>query len=125
MVLPGSRFPSHPRSYFSHQAVREFFGSHLCYLQGTTGRNQVGLLATSNRVGFKIFQFIDPSFKAKAVDFEYNRGGLFHICITDPDPDAVADRVVREGGRRQGITVKVTNGAATCAYVKDPWGNVF
>lgn len=85
---------------------------------------KLAYMATGNGVGFEVFQFLDPGFKANSVDFEYNRSGFFHICVTDPDPDALADKVVREGGTRQGITVKVAGGAATCAYVKDPWGNV-
>ena len=34
------------------------------------------------------------------------------------------DRIVQNGGSRQGTTVKVAGGAAICVYVKDPWGNV-
>lgn len=85
---------------------------------------KLAYMATGNGIGFEVFQFMDPSFRANAVDFEYNRGGFFHICVTDPDPEALADKVVREGGRRQGVTVKVADGSVTCAYVKDPWGNV-
>lgn len=81
-------------------------------------------MATGNGVGFEVFQFIDPDFKENAVNFEYNRGGFFHICVTDPSPDALADRIVQNGGSRQGTTVKVAGGAAICVYVKDPWGNV-
>ncbi|KAM5354067.1 hypothetical protein ACJ41O_000717 [Fusarium nematophilum] len=87
--------------------------------------NEVKLayLATGNGVGFEVFQFLDPGFRANTVDFEYNRGGFFHVCVTDPDPDALADKVVRSGGSRQGDTVRV-GGGVTCVYVKDPWGNV-
>lgn len=85
---------------------------------------KMAYMATGNGVGFEVFQFLDPAFKANTVDFEYNRGGFFHICVTDPEPDALADKIVREGGRRQGVTVKVAGGAVTCAYVKDPWGNI-
>ncbi|KAJ3535075.1 hypothetical protein NM208_g7284 [Fusarium decemcellulare] len=85
---------------------------------------KLAYMVTGNGVGFEVFQFLDPGFKASPVDFEYNRGGFFHICVTDANPDALADRIVREGGKRQGITVKVAGGTATCAYVKDPWGNV-
>ncbi|KAF4987177.1 hypothetical protein FDECE_15558 [Fusarium decemcellulare] len=85
---------------------------------------KLAYMATGNGVGFEVFQFLDPGFKANSVDFEYNRGGFFHICVTDPDPDALADKIVSEGGKRQGSTVKVAGGAATCSYVKDPWENV-
>lgn len=85
---------------------------------------RMAYMTTGNGVGFEVFEFLDPVFKANDVDFEYNRGGYFHICVTDPDPDALAEKVLQRGGSRQGVTVKVANGAATCVYVKDPWGNV-
>lgn len=81
-------------------------------------------MATGNGVGFEIFQFVDPPFKPNAVDFEYNRGGFFHICVTDENPGSLAERVVQAGGKRQGEGVRVAGGHAVCHYVKDPWGNV-
>ncbi|KAH6867530.1 hypothetical protein B0T10DRAFT_611825 [Thelonectria olida] len=88
--------------------------------------NEVKLayMATGNGVGFEVFQFLDPGFKKNDVDFEYNRSGFFHICVTNPDPHALADKVVENGGGRLGKGVLVAGGAATCVYVKDPWGNV-
>ncbi|KAH7177038.1 hypothetical protein EDB81DRAFT_752350 [Dactylonectria macrodidyma] len=85
---------------------------------------KLAYMATGNGVGFEVFQFLDPGFKANAVDFEYNRAGFFHICVTDPNPEALAGTIVQSGGSRQGDAVKVAGGAATCVYVKDPWGNV-
>lgn len=85
---------------------------------------KLAYMATGNGVGFEVFQFIDPAFKTNAVDFEYNRGGFFHICVTDPSPEALADRVVQNGGSRLGASVRVAGGSAACVYVKDPWGNV-
>lgn len=81
-------------------------------------------MATGNGAGFEVFQFLDPGFKANSVDFEYNRGGFFHVCVTDPYPDALAEKVARSGGSRQGTTIAVAGGVATCVYVKDHWGNV-
>ncbi|KAL5593942.1 hypothetical protein ACKLNR_014099 [Fusarium oxysporum f. sp. zingiberi] len=85
---------------------------------------KLAYMATGNGVGFEVFQFLDPGFKKNPVDFEYNRGGFFHVCVTNADPDALASKVVENGGSKQGVTVKVAGGHATCAYVKDPWGNV-
>jgi catechol 2,3-dioxygenase-like lactoylglutathione lyase family enzyme len=87
--------------------------------------NEVKLayMATGNGVGFEVFEFIDPGFKKNEVDFEYNRGGFFHTCVTDTNPDALADKVVKAGGSRVGTTVNLGAGI-TCLYVKDPWGNV-
>lgn len=85
---------------------------------------KLAYMATGNGVGFEVFQFIDPAFQPNARSFEYNRAGLFHICVTDIDPDTLAEEVVRRGGSRQGVTCKIAGGALTCVYVQDPWGNV-
>lgn len=77
-------------------------------------------MATGNGVGFEVFQFIDPTFKANPIDFEYNRDGIFHICMTDSNPDALTGKVVQNGGRKQGTTVNVAGGSAICQYIKDP-----
>lgn len=62
---------------------------------------KMAYMATGNGVGFEVFQFLDPVFNANTVDFEYNRGGFFHICVTDPDPDSLARGLCGrgEGGR--------------------------
>lgn len=84
---------------------------------------KIAYMATGNGVGFEVFEFIDPGFKKNAADFEYYRGGFFHICVTDANPDDLADKVVSRGGSRVGTTVKLEE-IITCLYVKDPWGHV-
>jgi len=89
---------------------------------------KIAFMTTGNGVGFEVFQFIDPAFVAAASDpavgeFAYHRGGLFHICVTDKNPDALADRIVAAGGSRMGTTVQLVGGIV-CLYAKDPWGNV-
>lgn len=80
-------------------------------------------MTTGNGVGFEVFQFVDPVFTRAEVDFEYNRGGFFHLCVTDPDPAALAGKIVAAGGARVGEGV-ILKGNVSCVYVKDPWGNV-
>lgn len=81
---------------------------------------KLAYIATGNSVSFKVFQFIDPAFQPNAQSFKYNRAGFFHIYVTNSDPDALAETVVRRGSRRQGVTCKIAGGAATCVYVQDP-----
>ena len=81
-------------------------------------------MVTGNGVGFEIFEFIDPKFE-EVKGFEYQRGGFFHICITDPNPEDLAAKVVAEGGKRVGSTVDPSRkGEITCLYLSDPWGNI-
>lgn len=84
---------------------------------------KLAYMATGNGVGFELFEFINPAFKKNGVDFAYNNSGFFHICVTDWQPDHLAERVVTMGGARVGTSVKL-KGGVTCIYVKDPWGNV-
>lgn len=79
---------------------------------------------TGNGVGFEIFEFINPGFKA-AKTFEYERGGFFHICVTDPDPEALAKKFEAEGGRKIGNTVDPSGrGEIVCMYLADPWNHI-
>lgn len=54
--------------------------------------------------------------------WDYTRGGVFHICVTDPDPDALCKKVVEAGGRQIGEVVKPL-GEERALYLGDPWGN--
>jgi hypothetical protein len=87
--------------------------------------NEVKLayMATGSGTGFEIFEFVNPGFKKNDVDFEYNRAGFFHICVTDCDPDGLVEKVVSAGGSLIGKSVGLGDGI-TCVYTKDPWGNV-
>ncbi|KAK7222871.1 hypothetical protein V2G26_010874 [Clonostachys chloroleuca] len=81
-------------------------------------------MAMGNGVGFEIFEFINPKMK-QATEFEYERRGFFHICITDPSPDALNAKFEFNDGKR--ISNKVDpsgRGYTQCQYLADPWGNV-
>ncbi|GJC88577.1 hypothetical protein ColLi_11415 [Colletotrichum liriopes] len=73
--LIGDRILRIKRSEDPSNAVFHIFGE---------GLNEVHMayLATGNEDGFEVFEFVDPVYKANGVDFEYNRGGFFHICVT-------------------------------------------
>jgi catechol 2,3-dioxygenase-like lactoylglutathione lyase family enzyme len=78
-------------------------------------------LACGNGVGFEVFEFIKPAYE-QPKDFEYARGGFFHIAITVPDPDETAKKVIANGGKQIGETVGMYGEKAL--YIADPWGNV-
>jgi catechol-2,3-dioxygenase len=89
---------------------------------------KVAFLTTGGGVGFELFQFIDPPMSQPA-SFDYTKGGVFHIAVTDPDPEALCERVVKAGGSKIGPTIT----PASCEgeperqyalYCQDPWGNV-
>jgi catechol 2,3-dioxygenase-like lactoylglutathione lyase family enzyme len=113
--LIGSKIVHIKRSEDPSAAIFSIYGSSLQEVK-------LAYMATGNGVGFEVFQFLDPGFKKLDAEFEYNRGGFFHICVTDSNPEALAETVAKEGGSRIGTTVDL--GIAHCLYVKDPWGNV-
>lgn len=81
-------------------------------------------MATGNGVGFEIFEFIDPK-PQPAELFQHERKGSFHLCVMDPSPDELADKVKADGGRQTGKTVDPSgNGDIRCLYLSDPWGNI-
>lgn len=65
---------------------------------------KLAFLSTGNGVGFELFQFIDPPMSDPA-GFNYTRGGVFHVAITDPDPEALLARAISAGARQIGETV--------------------
>jgi len=89
---------------------------------------RIAWLTTGNSVGFELFQFIDPPVKQPdlenwTLEEQYQRGGVFHICLTVPDPDAVCDIACEDGATRIGETVETYDGEKT-SYLRDPWGIV-
>ncbi|HEY0792906.1 MAG TPA: VOC family protein [Chthoniobacterales bacterium] len=98
--------------------LRDFFDPRL-------KRLRMCHLTTGNGVGFEIFEFIEPKSQRPATDFEYTRGGFYHICVTDPDIEGLIARIVENGGRQRGHTCKPYAGAGyQAAYCHDPFGNV-
>lgn len=84
---------------------------------------KIAYMSTGNGVGFEVFEFMDPAHKQPGESFEYNRGGFFHVCVTDHEPEKLASNVVEAGGTRVGEMVRLVDGVK-CLYVADPWGNV-
>ncbi|KAF7547354.1 hypothetical protein G7Z17_g7786 [Cylindrodendrum hubeiense] len=78
--------------------------------------NEVKLawMTTGNGVGFEVFEFIDPKAEPEPKSFEFHKAGFFHICVTDPDPDALAAKIVEAGGRRIGNTMDPLGTGVKC-----------
>jgi catechol 2,3-dioxygenase-like lactoylglutathione lyase family enzyme len=84
----------------------------------------IGFLSSANGCGIEMFEFVDPQI-AEQAGFKYLRGGVFHIAITDADPEALKARVLENGGTAIGQMVRPFEDEDDGAcYVQDPWGNV-
>lgn len=87
-------------------------------------------LVAGDGVGFELFEFIDPPVESAeklrrdfTLEHQYQRGGVFHIGFTAPDPGAVGKRAVEDGAVQIGETVDLVDGE-TALYLRDPWGLV-
>lgn len=87
---------------------------------------KIAFLASANGVGIELFEFVDPPF-TKPADFDYTRGGVFHICLTVSDPESLCAKAVAAGARQLGQTVtpwKHLDEDDIALYIQDPWGTV-
>ena len=91
---------------------------------------KVAWLSSGNGVGFEIFEFLDPPVKSAtqlkdnwSLEEQYQRGGVFHVCVTAADPDTLADQACEDGAIRVGETISMGDGNSAL-YLRDPWGNV-
>lgn len=83
---------------------------------------KVAMMTTGKDAGLEIMEFVDPPC-VPAPEFEYNRGGWFHICLTDPDPNAFVEGVVAAGDKSIGRAADPVGDDVKCVHVADPWGN--
>ncbi|KAF6808823.1 hypothetical protein CSOJ01_07291 [Colletotrichum sojae] len=81
-------------------------------------------MATGNGVGFEVFQFLDHGFKANSVDFEYNRGGFFHVCVTDATPTPWLRRLSEAEGSVIAARAITPLNPRVPRDIKDLWGSV-
>lgn len=85
---------------------------------------QVAQLATGSSVPLELFEFRSPRLSATP-PFEYWRTGWCHICVVDPQPEALCGLIERNGGRQlTGVLTIVPGQPYRMAYCKDPFGIV-
>lgn len=85
------------------------------------------ILTSGNGVGIECFQFIDPPCKPRDEEFEFARAGVFHICVTDSNPEVLMEKVVNRGGKVRGQWMDYSRYGLEGhkgIYTQDPWGNV-
>jgi catechol 2,3-dioxygenase-like lactoylglutathione lyase family enzyme len=82
-------------------------------------------LVSANGVGLELFQFIEPAVDMPQDNFHYQRGGVFHLCVTDPDLPGLVERVISHGGRqRTKIWQFLPDRPYHLVYLEDCFGNV-
>jgi catechol 2,3-dioxygenase-like lactoylglutathione lyase family enzyme len=88
---------------------------------------KLAILTARNGACIEFFGFIDPPPKPGDEDFEFTRAGVFHICVTDRNPEILAKKIVDEGGKTLGGLMDYSSFGLEGhrgIYTQDPWGNV-
>lgn len=82
-------------------------------------------LSTSDGIGIELFQFCTPKTVVPADNFEYWRGGIFHICLSAPNIEETAELIGKSGGKvRSSIWKLWENKDYKVVYCEDPWGTI-
>ena len=83
-------------------------------------------MVSVNGIGIELFQLLDPPHEKREPSLEYWKSGFFHICVTDPNIEALAERIASSGGRQRSKVWRIdsrTEDYRLC-YCEDPFGNI-
>ncbi len=111
------------RNMIPHLAtlVTTIFGPRL-------GKFKICHMSSANGVGIELFEFIEPATelcKEEEDNFEYWKTGYFHIALTEPNIEELADKIALSGGkRRTDIMESVPGSSKKICFCEDPFGNV-
>jgi lactoylglutathione lyase family protein len=81
-------------------------------------------LSTVDKIGIELFEF--PKHVKPENNLEYWKTGIFHFCITDPDVEQLAKKIVETGGKQRMPIRHYYPGEKPyrMVYCEDPWGNI-
>jgi catechol 2,3-dioxygenase-like lactoylglutathione lyase family enzyme len=111
------------KNYDPHLAalVRTIFGPGL-------GKFKVCHMSSDNGVGIELFQFIEPaaeSLREEENNFEYWKTGYFHIALTEPHIEELAEKIASTGGKRRTDVMELVPGSGKkLCFCEDPFGIV-
>jgi catechol 2,3-dioxygenase-like lactoylglutathione lyase family enzyme len=108
--------------YDPHLAIvaRRVFGPRL-------GKFKICHMSSANGVGIELFQFIEPAAERRAEEnnFEYWKTGYFHIALTEPNIEELADKIAANGGKRRTDVMELVPGSGKkFCFCEDPFGNI-
>ena len=85
---------------------------------------KIAHLSTVDGIGLELFEF--PNAERRENNFEYWKAGIFHFCITDPDIEGMARKIVEAGGKHRSKIWEFFPGKHPykMTYCEDPFGNI-
>lgn len=73
-------------------------------------------------LALELFEFRTPP-TAAAAGFEFDRAGPFHLCVVEPEIEALVERIEAAGGRRRTAIRPIFPGEPyRFCYCEDPFG---
>lgn len=89
------------------------------------GSVKMAHLASANGVAIELFEFTDPVYEAPKNNFEYWRGGIFHLAFVAKDIEHLLEVLESKGGRRVSDLNHLFDGRPLrVCYCEDPWGTI-
>jgi catechol 2,3-dioxygenase-like lactoylglutathione lyase family enzyme len=121
-----------PTEVTTSQNEQKNYDPHLAMLAKTIFGPKLGKfkfchMSSANGVGIELFQFIEPASELRSEEnnFEYWKTGFFHICITEPNVEGLAHKIVLTGGKRRTDVLELAPGSGKeLCFCEDPFGNV-
>ena len=97
----------------------DLFGSNFKELK-------IAHLSTGGGTGLELFQPVNPEYIQDTARVPYQRSGVSHICVTDPNIDELAEKIVANGGQRISKiwADRLPHEQFKMIYCKDPFGTV-
>ncbi len=98
--------------------VRAVFGPGI-------GKFLICHMVSGNGAGIELFQFIEPKAERREDNFEYWKTGFYHIAVTEPRIEELAERIAStEGKKRTGILELDPGSGKKICFCEDPFGNI-
>jgi catechol 2,3-dioxygenase-like lactoylglutathione lyase family enzyme len=122
-----------PREITTYEKEQEKYDPHLATLVRTIfgprlGKFKICHMKSSNGVGIELFEFIEPAAVSRQEEennFEYWKTGYFHIALTEPNIEEIADKIALSGGKRRTDIMELVPGSGKkICFCEDPFGNV-
>ena len=122
-----------PREITTYVKEQEKYDLHLATLVRTIfgprlGKFKICHMRSANGVGIELFEFIEPAAVSRQEEennFEYWKTGYFHIALTEPNIEEIADKIALSGGKRRTDIMELVPGSGKkICFCEDPFGNV-
>ena len=121
-----------PTEITTHEREQQNYDPHLATLMRTIFGPRLGKvkfchMSSANGVGIELFQFIEPASQLRSEEnnFEYWKTGYFHIALTEPNIEELAEKIALTGGKQRTDILELAPGSdKKFCFCEDPFGNV-